>query len=84
MDNFRLLSKHFLVEAELIYRDLMFDVLPDINLETVKDDLTNKGHGFSFVTHPCNRLSDAYLEVSTRACTTRRNGLFNGKNGRWN
>jgi hypothetical protein len=61
----------------------MFDVLPNVDLGEIKDDLTNKGCSFSFVNHPRNRLSDAYLELSTRACKTGRNGLFDGK-GCWN
>jgi hypothetical protein len=77
-------SEHFLVEAESVCRDLMFNMLPDVNLEQIKDDLTNKGRSFSFVNHPRNRLSYAYLELSTRAYTARRNGLFDGKKGRWN
>jgi hypothetical protein len=71
----RCLSEHFLVEAESVCRDLMFDVIPDVNLREIKDDLTNKGRSFSFVNHPRNRISDTYLELSTRACTTRRNGF---------
>jgi hypothetical protein len=74
MANFRCLSEHFLVEAESVCRDLMFNVLPDVNLGEIKDDLTNKGRSLSFVNHPCNRISDAYLELSMGACTTGRNG----------
>jgi hypothetical protein len=47
MANFRCLSEHFLVEAESVCRDLMFDVLPDVNLGEIKDDLINKGRSFS-------------------------------------
>jgi hypothetical protein len=42
----------------------------------------NTSYRFSFVHHPGNHLSEAYLELSTRACTTRRNGLL--REGRWN
>jgi hypothetical protein len=60
----------------------MFDVLLNINLETIKNDLINKGRGFSFIIYLYNRLFDIYLKLFIRTCTIRRNGLFNGKNNR--
>jgi hypothetical protein len=60
----------------------MFGDLPPVDLCQVKDEIGNTSQGFSFVQHPGNDLSEAYLELSTRACTIRRNGLF--KDGCWN
>ncbi|KAL5379583.1 hypothetical protein PMIN06_011322 [Paraphaeosphaeria minitans] len=82
MDGFRSFVNFFLDEAEQLCRELMFDVLPPVDFSRVKDEIGNANQGFSFVRHSGNYLSDAYLELSTRACTTRRNGLF--KEGRWN
>jgi hypothetical protein len=59
----------------------MFDLNPDIDLLSIKDNMVNTHHGFSFVQHPQNKLADSYLKLSSKACTTRRGGLF--KNGRW-
>ncbi|KAA8617310.1 DUF3505 domain-containing protein [Pyrenophora tritici-repentis] len=82
MDSFRRFSHMFVDEAEKICKELMFGVLPPVDLSQVKDEISNTSQGFSFVHHPGNRLSEAYLELSTRACTTRRNGLL--RDGRWN
>jgi hypothetical protein len=76
MESFRRLAEHFLVKAEELCDDLMFGLNPVIDFAKVKDDLTNTQYGFSFVQHPSNKLADAYLDLSTKACTTRRNGLF--------
>lgn len=81
MDEFRALAKHLLTTAEQQCQALMFDVLPEVDLSRLRDDLTNRQPGFSFVKHPANSLADAYLELSTRACNSRRNRLV--KDGRW-
>jgi hypothetical protein len=81
MESFRGLAEHFLVKAEELCDDLMFGLNPVIDLAKVKDDLTNTHYGFSFVQHPVNKLADAYLDLSAKACTTRRNGLF--RENRW-
>jgi hypothetical protein len=82
MDSFRRFSEVFVDKAEDIRRELMFEVLPPLDLSQVKDEISNTSQGFSFVHHPGNYLSEAYLELSTRACTSRRNGLL--REGRWN
>lgn len=81
MTNFRRLAKHFLLKAEELCRELMFGLSPDIDLSRVKDSMTNAQYGFSFVQHTDNRLVDAYLDLSTKACTSQHNGLFS--QGRW-
>jgi hypothetical protein len=81
MESFRGLAEHFLAKAEELCDDLMFGLSPVIDLAKVKDDLSNTQYGFSFVQHPANNLADAYLDLSTKACTTRRNGLF--RDNRW-
>lgn len=82
MDSFRCFGELFLDDAEYICRELMFDVLPCVDLSKVKDEISNTTLGFSFAQHPENHLSKAYLELSGRACTTRRKGLL--REGRWN
>jgi hypothetical protein len=75
MDSFRRLNEIFVNEAEHICRELMVEVLPHVDLNQVKGEISNTSQGFSFVHHPNNHLSEAYLELSTQACITRRNGL---------
>ena len=81
MKRYRGLARHFLAKAEALSNSLMFDLRPNIDLISLKDDMMNAHSGFSFVQHPQNGLADAYLELSSKACTTRRGGLF--KDGRW-
>jgi hypothetical protein len=81
IEKYRCLAKYFLTKADELCNTVMFDLIPDIDLSSIKDDLGNAQHGFSFVQHPQNKLADAYLELSSKACTTRRGGLV--KNGHW-
>jgi hypothetical protein len=60
----------------------MFGWLPEVDLHRVKDDLQNRKSGFSFVCHPDNHLSEAYLSLSMKACTAELNGLMT--HGTWN
>ena len=81
MESFRGLADHFLSKAEELCADLLFDLDVVVDLTKVKDDMTNVQNGFSFVQHPSNRLAHVYLDLSAKACTARRNGLF--RNGQW-
>jgi hypothetical protein len=54
---------------------------PQIDLGAVKDDMNNSQTGFSFIQHPENGLATVYVDLSIKACTTRRNGLF--RENRW-
>jgi hypothetical protein len=83
IESFRELAEHFLAKAETLCDEFMFGLDPVIDLQKVKDDLTNTKNGFSFVQHPANKLTDAYLDLSRKACTTRRNGLFRGNQWDW-
>ena len=60
----------------------MFQVLPPVDLGQVKDKISNTSQGFLFVYYPSNYLSEAYLELSTQACTTCWNRL--SREGQWN
>jgi hypothetical protein len=79
MESYRGLARHFVDKAEALCDDLMFDLRPEINLASLKDDIVDARYGHSFVQK--NGLAEAYLELSDRACTTRRGGLFAG--GQW-
>jgi hypothetical protein len=81
MKAFCSLVEHFLIKVEELYKGLIFDLDLDIDLSKVKDDITKTQYSFSFMQHLDNRLADAYLDLSTKACTTRHNGLF--KQGGW-
>jgi hypothetical protein len=70
MDCFRQLPQVLLGEAGRLCAELMYDWQPSLDLTSIKDDLTNTTHGFSFVTHPRNGLGEAYLKLSFKACTS--------------
>ena len=81
MPRFRSLAKHFLSKAEALCTSLLFGLNRAVDLTKVKDDMTNTQAGFSFIQPPGNGLAQAYLDLSTQACTTARNGLF--RDGGW-
>ncbi|KAH7187938.1 hypothetical protein BKA60DRAFT_527511 [Fusarium oxysporum] len=81
MGSFRQLPQALLEEAGRLCAELMYDWKPSLDLTSIKDDLTNTTHGFSFVTHPRNGLAEAYLKLSFKACTSLSNPLL--RKGRW-
>jgi hypothetical protein len=81
MGQFRTLPDVVLREAEGLCDTLMYGWQPKVDLGSIKDSLTNRGHGYSFVTHPPNGLAEAYTELSFRACTSEQRSL--SKNGTW-
>jgi hypothetical protein len=81
MTQFRALGHRLLDLAETSCRRLMYDWAPVIDLNRIKDDLCNNQHGFSFVQHPANGLSDAYLQLLPRACAVPEGPLLTGN--RW-
>ncbi|KIM98206.1 hypothetical protein OIDMADRAFT_71485, partial [Oidiodendron maius Zn] len=81
MKEFRCLAEYFTVQAEELCEELIFDLNPSIELASIKDDLSNTRYGFSFVNYPDNKLVDAYLDLTAKACTTRRNWL--SQRGQW-
>lgn len=82
MAQYRALVDVVLDEAERLCDELMYQWKPDVDLGPIKDSLTNRQHGHSFVAHPENGLGEAYLRLSFKACTSQLNSL--SKNGRWN
>jgi hypothetical protein len=77
MARYRGLAGYFVGKAEALCDSLMFDVRPDINLASLKDEMVNACYGHSFVQDAQNGLADAYLQLYT----TRRGNLF--RSGRW-
>ncbi|KFZ16365.1 hypothetical protein V501_02264 [Pseudogymnoascus sp. VKM F-4519 (FW-2642)] len=78
MDNFRTFGHSVVDRAEALCYSLMFNWFPGVDLSQVKDDMTNTIQGYSFLQHPANDLSTAYLTLSTRACTAQGDGLLRG------
>jgi hypothetical protein len=81
MDEFRAFSDSLVQLGERQCSKLMYDWLPKVDLAQVKDEWGNTRKGFSFIHHPANKLADAYLQLSARACTTKDDGLLH--NGEW-
>jgi hypothetical protein len=81
MTEFRNFSHSLVQRAEALCDVLMFGWLPSVNLSQIKDDMSNTACGYSFLEHPDNDLSTAYLALSTRACTAQGDGLLCGD--RW-
>ncbi|KAH6689250.1 hypothetical protein BKA61DRAFT_533280, partial [Leptodontidium sp. MPI-SDFR-AT-0119] len=78
MVNFRTFGHSLVDRAEALCRSLMFGWFPSVDLSQVKDDMSNTLRGYSFLQHPANGLSTAYLTLSTRACTAQGDGLLRG------
>jgi hypothetical protein len=81
MEQFRRLPKVLLARAESLCEQLMYGWKPPCDLGSIKDDMANTTHGFSFVSHPKNGLAEAYLELSLKACTNQVGPL--SRKGRW-
>ena len=67
MDQFRALTHKTVKIASSLCAELMYSWTPHADLHRMKDGLTNRKFGFSFVHHPGNHLSEGYLELNTRA-----------------
>ena len=75
MAQFRNLTDVVLCEAERLCDELMYDWKPEVDLGSIRDSLTNRQHGYSFMTHPENGLGEAYMELSYKACTSHLHSL---------
>ena len=81
MMEFRNFGHSLIQRAEALCNTLMFGWLPSVDLSQIKDDMSNTTCSYSFLEHPDNDLSTAYLALSTRACTAQGDGLLRGD--RW-
>jgi hypothetical protein len=83
MGEFRRLPQHFIREADRLAREMMFGWDPAIDLEKIWDGVVENKKGFSFVHHPANNLSRAYMDLSDLACKTRCGLGGLSRNGTW-
>ncbi|KAL2104420.1 hypothetical protein VUR80DRAFT_1151 [Thermomyces stellatus] len=81
MSQFRGLADHFISSAEALTERLMLGLQPDVDLDSVVDDLANERPGFSFIRHPRNALHRRYLDLVHAAFTCHHDRL--AVNGRW-
>ncbi|KAJ1673347.1 hypothetical protein EV182_005413, partial [Spiromyces aspiralis] len=58
----------------------MYSLQPQIDLRAIQDTMSKVEEGYSFVTEPANRLADAFLALSERACLCPVDGLL-GRDG---
>ncbi|KAF5131464.1 hypothetical protein E5D57_007819 [Metarhizium anisopliae] len=54
MDRFRTLSDHFISEPAVVAQDLLYGLNPLLYIAKIKDDMTNRDVGYSFVKHEEN------------------------------
>ena len=83
MSQFRQLSRRLIQEAENLCHELMYGLEPTVDLESIKDDTTNKQLGYSFVSDPANNLHEAYLELSRQACMVAHGSLSHKGGWKW-
>ncbi|KAF5259757.1 hypothetical protein FOXYS1_9615 [Fusarium oxysporum] len=83
MNEFRKLPDYFITQAEALCDRLMFGIQPNVDLSTVKDDISSSKSGYSFIKYPENGLESAYLELLVHAYTAGRNGLARDGVWRW-
>jgi hypothetical protein len=56
-----------IVGLQNLTQELLFDWWPDVQLNTVQDDLAAHRPGFSFLTHPANKLQGSFRALSRLA-----------------
>ncbi|KAH7109811.1 hypothetical protein EDB81DRAFT_704547 [Dactylonectria macrodidyma] len=78
MQEFRALPEYLITQAEELCERLMSGLEPDLDLSQIKDSMTNREPGYSFLKHPDNGLANAYQELFIQACTQ---GL--SRHGQW-
>jgi hypothetical protein len=81
INEFRTFAKYLVQQCLTVCEELMYRWKPVVEIEKLRDDWNNTHAGYSFVHHPTNRLSGAYLELCSRACTASKHGLM--VNDRW-
>jgi hypothetical protein len=82
MNQFRALGRRALNLVQETIDELMGTFRPTINLNLLRDRISEHRHGCSFVQEPKNDISSAYLNLANRICADTQSGLMT-KNG-WN
>ena len=70
------MGRHVIQSTEASLCQLMYGTPIKIQLEKLRDRLSNQDQGYSFVQDPANGLSSAYLDLSSRACLDPIGGLM--------
>jgi hypothetical protein len=76
MPQFREIRRGALKHAISCCERLMYHWSPPCEISSLRDALSDMSYGYSFVTDPANGLTDAYLELSRRACLADTEGLM--------
>lgn len=79
MDQFCRLGCVALKSATASMAKLMYGLTPTIELESLRDRISNTARGYSFVQDPANGLRRAYLDLFAAACLDISNGLISGE-----
>jgi hypothetical protein len=66
MRQFRETIHSVIVESQSLAQELPFDWWPDVQLDTVQDDLATHRPGFSFLTHPANKLQGSFRDLHSK------------------
>ncbi|KAL2137466.1 hypothetical protein VTI28DRAFT_9592 [Corynascus sepedonium] len=80
IDQFRALSHNLLRSVTTSMGRLMYGLQPQFDLGAIRDKMSVTAKGYSFVTEPANRLTDAFLVLLEHACLSPLEPLI-GKNG---
>lgn len=67
MRQFRETIHSLVVGLQNLTQDLLFNWWPDVQLNAVQDGLATHRPGFSFLTHPANKLQGSFRAVSRLA-----------------
>jgi hypothetical protein len=78
MTDFRRLSRRAVDLAKQSIDSLLYSIQPLVELDKLRDKISDNTRGYSFVHDPLNGLRWAYLELSLRACLDHEGGLMNG------
>jgi hypothetical protein len=62
------MDRHVIQSTEASLCRLIYGTPIEIQLEKLRDRLSNQDQGYSFVQDLANGLSSAYLDLSSRAC----------------
>lgn len=82
MTEFRALGHRVVDMVDESITEFIGDFNPALDLEHLRDRISELKHGYSFVQDPSNDLSSAYIELSEKVCTDPQQGLMT-RNG-WN
>lgn len=83
MTEFRALPRCQVEEAERTCRDLMYGMHTVHDMSHVQHSLTDSWSGFSFISHPPNQLSKAYLKLYQQASMSKTSPIASSSSWNW-